>query len=93
MSAYSISGDLALEEIEAAIQSLEVTRNKFIGAVIAHGDNQCDFVRQRVPPRPHLVFAGDPSPPGTSLGWSGTLRVSGEDRAVELFRRPDAAAP
>lgn len=93
MSKVLISGDLSLEDIEATIQSMEVNRNRFVGAEIDGDDNRCQFVRQRVPPRARLVLAGRPPPSGTTLDWSGSLRVAGEEQDVELFRGASAAAP
>lgn len=93
MSQHPISGDLSLEDIAGTIQSVEVTRNKFVGATIQGKDNLCDFIRQRVPPRAQLILAGKPAPPGTTLSWSGTLRVSGKEAKVELYRGASATGP
>src|SRR5690349_2964910 len=91
---HPIPGTWSLQNIEGAIVSVEVKRNKLVGVTIdANANtNQVSFVHQNVPPRAHLVLAGQPAPAGTTLSWSGKLRVAGKDVDVQLYRGDSAFA-
>lgn len=86
MSQYKISGGLNLSAIEAAVSSIEVTRNRLVGIRIEAGENIVTFVEQRVPPRPHFVLEGTAPPANTTLSWSGTVLVENEEVIVEIYR-------
>lgn len=89
---HPIPGTWSLEEIQGAIQTTEVKRNKLVGVAIEDNINQITFEHQNVPPRAQLVLAGASAPPGTSLSWTGKMRVAGKNVDVQLYRGASAFA-
>lgn len=87
-----ISGDLSLDAIAGVIRTAEVKAFKFVGATIEENTNMVTLAYQRPPPRAYLVPAGKPAPAGTTLTWSGKLRVSGKDADVNIYRGISAFA-
>jgi cell wall-associated NlpC family hydrolase len=95
MPDVKIDGQLPLADITERIRDLEVTRHRFVGAVISGTQNIASFVADRVPAKPHLVFDGGLPPVAAIPQWSGDLCVEGKTRRVQLYRElnaTDAAA-